>query len=136
MSFSWRYAAEAVFFIGVAYALVRWIGRALRDTSSGASERETKFFAQAMEGRDVPAGLVSSGASAVPLPNVGRLSTVSLIVHCPACGMALTPVPQTLPFVADCESCARRVRVRGDGPGRMSVVVDERRQGGREAERQ
>jgi hypothetical protein len=131
VSASWRYAAEAVFFLGVAYALVRWIGRTLRETSGGASEREATFFAEVIKGRDVPAGLAAPGASAGPLPNAGRPSTVSLIVHCPACGMALTPVPQTLPFVADCEGCARRVRVRGDGPGRISVVVDDR---GRRAE--
>ena len=123
MSVSWRYAAEAVFFLGVAYALVRWIGRTLGETSGRANEREARFFAQVMDGRDVPAGLAEPGASAGPLPNAGRPSAASLIVHCPVCGMALTPVPQALPFVADCEGCARRVRVRGDGPGRLSVVV-------------
>ena len=128
MSISWRYVAEAVFFLGVAYALVRWIGRTLRETSGdGARAREEKFFAQVMQGRGMPASVGAFDAPARPLPNAGRPSAVSFMVHCPACGLALSPVPQPLPFVAECQGCSRRVRVRGDGPGRMSVVVEERR---------
>ena len=44
MNFSAKYLAEAVVLLGIAWALIRWIGRTLLDISGGSREREGQRF--------------------------------------------------------------------------------------------
>lgn len=61
------------------------------------------------------------------LPHSGQVKGPALLVHCPSCGTPLTKDPYPVPFIADCPSCARRISVRGDGPGRLGIVMMEPR---------
>lgn len=136
--FSWVYAAEAVFFVGIAYGLIRWIGRTLREVGGSSfqeTEREQAFMKSVLEGRMMAraANDVANQTAAATddeiagLPNAGRRPSVTALVHCPGCGRALTEGAYPLPFVTTCDGCARRVNVRGDGPGRVAIVAEERR---------
>jgi hypothetical protein len=102
---------------------VRWIGRTLREAAGEAHGREAAFLSHVLDSRDGTAAAAVAG-TATGLPNAGRPSMASVHVHCPACGRALTPVAQPLPFAVTCDGCDGRISVRGDGPGRMSMVID------------
>jgi hypothetical protein len=138
--FSWVYAAEAVFFVGIVYGLIRWIGRTLREVSGSefrATDREQQFMESVLEqhraSHVAPPGSLEravEGAGPATLPNAGRRADVTALVHCPGCGLPLTAAAYPLPFVTICDGCARRVNVRGDGPGRIAVVAEERRGAG------
>lgn len=44
MNFSAKYLAEAVVLLGIAWAVIRWIGRTLLEISGGSREREGQRF--------------------------------------------------------------------------------------------
>ena len=155
---SWKFGAEALFFLGVVIFLVKWIGRTLLEISgsdeprqsseafvqqmlqssaathlvergvmsheqlAGLSEREREVLLAETARRVAATSQIPEGATAA-LPHAGHPLTKAIVVHCPSCGAPINRVAQSLPFAADCPQCGRRVSARGDGPGRMSVVV-------------
>ena len=140
---SYKYLAEAIFFLGVAIGLVKWIGHTLVETAGPKASRESEemFLARMMSehlaknggagaggdagiGAGGGAGNVAAGPEGARKP-VARATTGAITAHCPGCGAVLNTVPNLLPFAADCRGCGRRVNVRGDGPGRISVVAIE-----------
>lgn len=48
MSFSPKYLAEAVVLLGIAWAVIRWIGRSLLDISGGSRDAEGHRFLESM----------------------------------------------------------------------------------------
>ena len=134
---SYKYLAEAIFFLGVAIGLVKWIGHTLVETAGPKASRETEemFLARMMSehlakngGTGAGAGAGAGTGAAGPegeLKPVARATTGAITAHCPMCGAVLNSVPNVLPFAADCGWCGRHVNVRGDGPGRISVVAIE-----------
>ena len=48
MSFSTKYLAEAVVLLGIAWAVIRWIGRSLLDISGGSRDAEGHRFLESM----------------------------------------------------------------------------------------
>jgi hypothetical protein len=48
MPFSTKYLAEAVVLLGIAWAVIRWVGRALLDISGGSRHSEGRRFLESM----------------------------------------------------------------------------------------
>ncbi len=48
MSFSPKYLAEAIVLLGIAWAVIRWIGRSLLDISGGSRDAEGHRFLESM----------------------------------------------------------------------------------------
>ena len=48
MTFSTKYLAEAILLLGIAWAVIRWIGRALLDISGGSRDAEGHRFLESM----------------------------------------------------------------------------------------
>ena len=48
MNFSTKYLAEAVLLLGIAWAVIRWIGRTLLDISGGSSDAEGRRLLESM----------------------------------------------------------------------------------------
>lgn len=135
------YGGSVLFFIGLAFAAGRWAMRMFNDTAEPETSA-TPLIARVLEGdslvdsdepRTTP--ISPSAHLAVPLhaaphpaftpdlPHAGHPLAAPVLVHCPHCGIALTATPQPLPFGSVCPSCSAQVAVRGDGPGRLSIVV-------------
>ena len=122
---SYKYLAEAIFFLGVVIGLIKWIGRTFAELSGPKTSRESEnmFLARVMQEHGARTG--ASAGTIASSPSASRVTTAAIVVHCPACGAALNRVANSLPFAADCDACGRHVSVRGDGPGRLSVVVTD-----------
>jgi hypothetical protein len=119
--FSWQYGAEALFFLGIAYGLMRWVGRTLRESAGGASDREIAFHAEMLEQYEGRTAAAQTGGAT----SERRTSRSVEGVHCPGCGRPLSAVPRALPFSTTCSGCGSTVHVRGDGPGRMGIVLEK-----------
>jgi hypothetical protein len=119
------YVAGAILFLGVLIGTIKWIGRSFGANLGTKASRETAdmFLARMMREHAAKAGR-SAGAGESPL-GTARPTTAALVVYCPACGTALNSAPNSLPFAADCAGCGRHVKVRGDGPGRISIMAIE-----------
>lgn len=122
------HTAEAIFFAGIMWWLIKWIARTVKDVAEESpppSEftvsitRLQSDSAPHLHERDIVT--VTSGVH----PYAAHAPGVPVKVHCPACGFSLTAAPQSLPYAAECTNCKRHLSVRGDGPGRFSVVVSE-----------
>lgn len=48
MSFSTKYLAEAVMLLGIAWAIIRWIGRSLLDIAGGSRDAEGRRFLESV----------------------------------------------------------------------------------------
>lgn len=48
MTFSTKYLAEAVVLLGIAWAIIRWIGRALLDIAGGSRDAEGRRFLESV----------------------------------------------------------------------------------------
>jgi hypothetical protein len=150
-SVSWIYLPSVLLFIGILFGLVRWIRKTLFDLGSSARPSTTRERV-VLESIDndaakhlIARGLVSTEQLAemsdreramllmatakqigAPPPGIAPSRPAqSISLHCPLCGTALTPAPEPIPFTAKCESCQKRVQIRGDGVGRVSIVVSE-----------
>ena len=51
MTFSTKYLAEAIALLGIAWAVIRWIGRSLLEISGGSSEAEGHRFLERLRRR-------------------------------------------------------------------------------------
>ena len=152
---SWVYLAEALVFVGIAIALIKWIRKTLIDDLGSSARPSTPRERVVLESIDneaakhlIARGLISTEqlaemsdrermmllvatAKQIGAPPPTSVSSPpsrpaqSVALHCPLCGTALTPAPEPIPYSAKCESCQKRVHVRGDGVGRLSVVVSE-----------
>ena len=155
---SWLYAAEAIFFVFVAIALIKWIRKTLFEIGPSARPSSTSERL-ALESIDnqaakhlIERGLISTEAlmamserersmllvatarqiGAPPPTSVAAPTprpAQTVTLHCPLCGTALTTAPQPIPFVAKCDGCDKRIQVRGDGVDRLSIVVSEAKTG-------
>jgi predicted Zn-ribbon and HTH transcriptional regulator len=125
---SYDHTAEAIFFAGIMWWLIRWIVRTVQDVSE-ESPPPSAFTASITQ-------LESNAAPHTPLhelvsvssgvhPYAANTPSIPVVAHCPVCGFTLTAEPQRLPFTAECPNCKRHISVRGDGPGRLSVVVSD-----------
>jgi hypothetical protein len=90
------------------------------------AQHELNVVAQETALRAAAAAPIAPGATPA-LPNVGRMTGVAVLIHCPVCGEPVSEVPVPLPFAVECPGCHRRLNARGDGPQRMSIVVTETR---------
>ena len=123
---AYDHTAEAIFFAGVMWALIKWIMRTVKDVSE-PSPPASDFTTQItqLESQTAPhlhRNLVTvTGAHAYATHSTGA----PVVAHCPACGFTLSAAAQPLPFTAECPNCKRQCSVRGDGPGRISIVVSE-----------
>ena len=153
--FSWIYLAEAIFFLLIAIAIIKWVRKTLFEFSSD-SQPTTARERVVLESIDneaakhlIERGLISTEqltemsdrermmllaatAKQIGAPPPSTASSApsrpaqSIALHCPLCGATLTPAPEPIPFFATCDSCSKRVHVRGDGVGRVSIVVTEK----------
>ncbi|HKS07449.1 MAG TPA: hypothetical protein VJR92_14175 [Gemmatimonadaceae bacterium] len=152
--FSWIYLAEAILFLGIAIGIIKWIRKTLFELSpdSRPTTARERVVLESIDNEAakhlIERGLISTeqlsemsdrermmllmatakqiGApppTSVASPPIRPAQTVSL--HCPLCGAALTPAPQPIPYMSKCESCQKRVHIRADGVGRVSVVVSD-----------
>jgi hypothetical protein len=90
------------------------------------AQHELNVVAQETALRVAAAAPIAPGTTPA-LPNVGRMTGVAVLIHCPVCGEPVSDVPVPLPFAVECPGCRRRLNARGDGPQRMSIVVTEPR---------
>lgn len=117
------HTAEGLFFLGVAFWLGRWVVRTLREVGGDEREHDAPFLQRNLDNLMLRESHQSVVVNDGELPHAGHPLGTPVAIHCPSCGADLAPEP--LPFAIDCPGCHRRVNVRGDGPGRMSIVVVE-----------
>lgn len=128
---TYDHTAEAIFFAGIMWALIKWITRTVKDVEEDKipPSNFTASITRLESGiapHAAPRDLVTvTGAHAYAMHSAGP----PVVAHCPACGFQLNAAPQPLPFVAACPNCKRQCSVRGDGPGRLSVVVSDTHSG-------
>ena len=123
------HTAEAILFAGIMWWLIKWITRTVKDVSEESPPPSN--FTVAMTQLESHSAAAAPQHDLVTVTGAHTYAThtpgAAVVAHCPACGFTVNAAPQPLPFNAECPNCKRHVSVRGDGPGRLSVVVSESR---------